>query len=190
MGWTESSDGRDKNGWEFWWGNPLRTGWSNWRPETTYNQAHEIIFWISYYSLRARLLSSLRTTKKSWLLSRLPLYVKVPHMLSTLKPYSKTWVFQVKIIPDTGCCRSKFKILLSSIVICVHFNKVYIWPYAMNICHYWISIVKDNENCLLLFIFERSGMFSWHLGTTEKLCLARGKKKVGPLLDDRKEMTK
>jgi hypothetical protein len=32
-----------------------------------------------------------------------------------------------------------------------HFNNIYIWAYNTVICHFLISIVKDNENWLLFF---------------------------------------
>jgi hypothetical protein len=52
---------------------------------------------------------------------------------------------------DTNCFRSKFKITCNSTVICAHFNKMYIWACTMVICYFWRSILKDNENWLLVF---------------------------------------
>jgi hypothetical protein len=63
-----------------------------------------------------------RIWKKSWFLSLLLLYVQVPHMLLTLKPKSKMQVFQIQIVSNTSCCRSKFNIIYNSIVTCAHFN--------------------------------------------------------------------
>jgi hypothetical protein len=40
--------------------------------------------------------------------------VQVPHILLNLKPYREMQVFRVKIVSDTSCCRSKFKIIQSS----------------------------------------------------------------------------
>jgi hypothetical protein len=75
--------------------------------------------------------------------SRLLLYVRAPHIILR--------VFQVKIMSDTSGCRSKFKIICNSSVICAHFNTIYIWAYAMVMCNFWASTAKDNENWLLVF---------------------------------------
>jgi hypothetical protein len=60
-------------------------------------------------------------------------YIKVPHMLLTSKTYHKIYVFKVKIVSDTSCCRSKFKTLFNSIVTCAHFSKIF-----------YLSIYYDN----------------------------------------------
>jgi hypothetical protein len=54
-------------------------------------------------------------------------------MQLALKSYRKMWVFQIKIVPDTTCCRSKFKILRKSVVICAHFNNICISIYHNNL---------------------------------------------------------
>jgi hypothetical protein len=105
-------------------------------------------------------------------------YVHVPHMLLTLKPYRKMQVFQVKTVSDTSCCRSKFKIICNSIAIRAHLNKLCIRAYNMVICHFWRSIVKDNENWLFVLKIVPGGI-SWSLGPTGELFLIWGKKKVG-----------
>jgi hypothetical protein len=69
--------------------------------------------------------------------------------------------------------------MCNSTVICAHLNKIYSWSYTVAICHFWISIVKDKGNCLLVFKNSaRRGFLA--LGSNGKLFLARGKKKVGP----------
>jgi hypothetical protein len=82
-------------------------------------------------------------------------------------------VLQVKTVSDTSCFRSKFKTIYNSIVICAHFNKIYIWAFSEQVL---LKITKTG------FYFKKTvpGGVSWpSLGPTGKLFLARGKKKFG-----------
>lgn len=121
---------------------------------------------LSHASISSFVFITLKGLKKSWLLSPLP-----PHTLLTLQRCRKMQVFYVQAVPDTSCYRRKFKICNNE-VICIHFNKIYIRVYNTVVCHFWISIVKGNENCL--FVLKGSEM---------RACLALGsnrKATVGP----------
>jgi hypothetical protein len=67
-----------------------------------------------------------------------------------------------------------FKIIYNSLVICSHLNKMYTWAYTIVICRFWISIIKDNKNWLLLFKnrVKRAFVASW--------VQPESNKKVGP----------
>jgi hypothetical protein len=96
-------------------------------------------------------------------------------MLLALKPYRKIRVFQVKIVLDTSYCRSTCNIICNAIVICTHFNKIYILTYTMAVCHFWISIFKNNAKWLIVFKNHARRSF-WPFGPTGQLFLAREKK--------------
>lgn len=49
--------------------------------------------------------------------------------------------------------------IVKCIVICVRFSKMYIWAYNVVIWSFWMSVVKDNENCLLVFKNRVSSCF-------------------------------
>jgi hypothetical protein len=71
-------------------------------------------------------------------------------------------VVQVRTVSHTTWCRNKFNTVCNFTVICAHFNTMYIWEYTKKICHFWINIVKDNENWIL--VFKNSAKRStWHL---------------------------
>jgi hypothetical protein len=68
----------------------------------------------------------LKDLKKSCFLSRLLLYVQLSPALLTLKSYRKMKVFEVEIVSDTSHCKSKFKIMCNSTMVCADFNIIYI----------------------------------------------------------------
>jgi hypothetical protein len=61
-----------------------------------------------------------------WFLSRLPLCLKVPHVLLTLNPTVRC-MFTRKELCHTNFVMSAFEIICYFIVTCVHFNKSYVW---------------------------------------------------------------
>lgn len=69
-------------------------------------------------------------------------------MLLTLKPYRVMEVWHVKIVPNASCFRSRFKTICNCLVY------VHIWINASLCmfcgCHFWIIIIKGNENWLLV----------------------------------------
>jgi hypothetical protein len=99
------------------------------------------------------------------------------HTCYWLKPCCKMQVFQVKLVSDRSCCRSKFKTIFNSVVICAHFNKIYIWAYNIVICHFWISVVKGKENWLLVLRTVPGGV-SWPLGNRKTILGLRKEKKL------------
>jgi hypothetical protein len=90
-------------------------------------------------------------------------------MLLSLKLCNDMYVFLIKSRSDAGCFRSKFKIIRDSIVICAHLNKKYICAYRPTVvfCHFRISIITDNTNCLLVLKKIVPGGISWLLSQTE-----------------------
>jgi hypothetical protein len=64
------------------------------------------------------------------------------------------WIvsFPGKTASNSSCWRNKLKIICKFIVICAHFNNIYIWAYSI---FYGtlslLNIVNDNENWLLVF---------------------------------------
>jgi hypothetical protein len=64
-------------------------------------------------------------------LTPLLLYLQVPHMLFTLNPHRKVWIFQVTTV-RYKMLQDKFKIIYNSIVICAQLNKIYLNMYYGN----------------------------------------------------------
>jgi hypothetical protein len=83
--------------------------------------------------------------KNSWFLSRLLLYVQVPHVTLISKHYPTMWVSQVSTVSDKSYCRGKYRIISNFVVICEHFNKIDILANNMVICRSRITIFKCME---------------------------------------------
>jgi hypothetical protein len=88
-------------------------------------------------------------------------------------------VFQVTIVSNTCSCKREFKIVCNSIVICAHFNKIYIWTYTIAICLFWISIFRHNEHWLLVFKTSARRDFL-ALGSNRKTLLGPREEKICP----------
>jgi hypothetical protein len=73
------------------------------------------------------------------LFTRLLLYVHASATHATFKPCLKMQVSSWKL-SVTSCCNIKFKIMCNSIVVCAHYNTVYIWAYGTVICHIWVRM--------------------------------------------------
>jgi hypothetical protein len=89
-------------------------------------------------------------------------------------------------VSRTSTCKSKFKAVGNSTVICTHLNKIYIWTYIRVIRHFdtfiyiytviGIAIVmKDNGSWIL--VFKNNAVRSFlALKSNGKIFLTRGKK--------------